>query len=107
VPPLGWLDQRHSLHILRILQEAFTNVIKHAGASEIRVTTGSAAGFVRVGIVDNGRGFDTATAKDGRGLGNQARRAEAIGGRIEIVSEAGRTVVTLLLPIDNLPGAAA
>lgn len=104
VPPLAWLDQRHSLHILRILQEAFTNVIKHAGASEIRVTTASDAGFVRVGIIDNGRGFDTATAKDGRGLGNQARRAEAIGGRIEIVSEAGRTIVTLLLPIDGHAG---
>ena len=104
VPPLAWLDQRHSLHILRILQEAFTNVIKHAGASEIRVTTEASDGFVRVGIIDNGHGFDVATAKDGRGLGNQARRAEAIGGRIEIASEAGRTVVTLLLPIDGHAG---
>lgn len=101
VPPLAWLDQRHSLHILRILQEAFTNVIKHAGASEIRVTTEARDGFVRVGIIDNGHGFDVSTTKDGRGLGNQARRAEAIGGKIEIASQAGRTVVKLLLPIDG------
>lgn len=82
MPPLAWLDQRHSLHILRILQEAFTNVIKHAGASEIRVTTETRDGFVRVSIIDNGRGFDATTATEGRGLGNQARRAEAIVGRI-------------------------
>lgn len=101
VPPLAWLDQRHSLHILRILQEAFTNVIKHAGASEIRVTTDARDGFVRVGIIDNGRGFDVAAPADGRGLGNQARRAEAIGGRIELASSAGGTILTLLLPIDG------
>ncbi|WP_447728300.1 sensor histidine kinase [Sphingomonas koreensis] len=106
VPPLAWLDQRHSLHILRILQEAFTNVIKHAGASEIRVTTKARDGFVRVGIIDNGCGFDVTTAKEGRGLGNQARRAEAIGGQIEVSSEAGGTVVTLLLPIDAQAGGA-
>lgn len=102
VPPLAWLDQRHSLHILRILQEAFTNVIKHAGASEIRVTTETRDGFVRVGIVDNGRGFDVAIAAKGRGLGNQARRAEVIGGRIELTSEEDGTVLTLILPVDGL-----
>jgi signal transduction histidine kinase len=99
VPPLAWLDQRHSLHILRILQEAFTNVIKHAGASEIQVTTEARDGYVRVGILDNGRGFDVAEVTPGRGLGNQARRAEVIGGRIELASGPAGTVLTLLLPI--------
>lgn len=101
VPPLVWLDQRHSLHVLRILQEAFTNVIKHASANEIRVTTETRDGFVRVGIIDNGHGFDAAAVTEGRGLGNQARRAEAIGGRIELVSGPDGTVLTLLLPIDG------
>jgi signal transduction histidine kinase len=99
VPPLTWLDQRHSLHILRILQEAFTNVIKHAGASEIQVTTEARDGYVRVGIMDNGRGFAVADVTPGRGLGNQARRAEVIGGRIELASGPAGTVLTLLLPI--------
>lgn len=101
VPPLGWLDQRHSLHILRILQEAFTNVIKHSGAGEIRVFTEARDGFVRVGLVDNGRGFDPTTVAEGRGLGNQARRAEAIGGRVELSSGPDGTTFTLLLPIGD------
>lgn len=100
VPPLAWLDQRHSLHVLRILQEAFTNVIKHAGASEIVVTTDVHDGQVCVGVADNGRGFDTAAAASGRGLGNQARRAEVIGGRVELESGPEGTRFTLMLPIN-------
>ncbi|MEP9357716.1 ATP-binding protein [Sphingomonas sp. KR3-1] len=101
VPPLGWLDQRHSLHILRILQEAFTNVIKHAGASEIVVTTSVRDGCVRVGVGDNGKGFDARSTAQGRGLGNQARRAEVIGGRIELESTPEGTRFTLLLPVEG------
>ncbi len=101
VPPLAWLDQRHSLHILRILQEAFTNVIKHAAASEITVTTGVRDGQVCVGVEDNGRGFDATMAAQGRGLGNQARRAEVIGGKVALESTAEGTRFTLLLPIEG------
>ncbi|WHU02913.1 ATP-binding protein [Sphingomonas sp. NIBR02145] len=101
VPPLGWLDQRHSLHILRILQEAFTNVIKHAGASEIIVTTGVRDGCVCVGVADNGQGFDVAATGAGRGLGNQARRAEVIGGRVELLSGPQGTRFALLLPVEG------
>jgi signal transduction histidine kinase len=36
VPPLDWLDPRNALHILRILQEAFTNTLKHTRATQIR-----------------------------------------------------------------------
>lgn len=100
VPPLAWLDQRHSLHILRIVQEAFTNVIKHAGASEIIVTTDTCDGHVSIEIADNGRGFDATMTAPGRGLGNQARRAEVIGGAVRLASEPGKTVFTLLLPVE-------
>ncbi|MEO7688644.1 MAG: sensor histidine kinase [Sphingomonas sp.] len=99
VPPLIWLDQRHSLHILRILQEAFTNVIKHAGASEVRVATRIADGDVMIDVTDNGGGFDPAVARQGRGLRNQADRGAAIGGRVEVRSGAIGTRFTLVLPI--------
>lgn len=107
VPPLAWLDQRHSLHILRILQEAITNVIKHAGATQIVVTTGVRDGQVCVGVADNGRGFDTAAAAAGRGLGNQARRAEVIGGSALLESGPKGTRFTLLLPVEAAASPAA
>lgn len=100
LPPLVWLDQRHSLHILRILQEAFTNVIKHASATEIILRTVVEKEHARVEIIDNGGGFDPAGNIQGRGLGNQARRADAIGGAIELTSGPQGTIFALLLPIE-------
>jgi signal transduction histidine kinase len=98
-PPLMWLDQRHSLHILRIMQEALANVIKHAGASEIRVATRVADDAVIISVTDNGKGFDAALPRHGRGLHNQAHRAAAIGGHVDVRSGHGWTRFTLFLPI--------
>ena len=100
VPPLPWLDQRNALHILRILQEAFTNIIKHTQASEIRVATGQENGGTVVNISDNGQGFDIEQAmqKGGKGLTNQLRRAEAIGAKVSWESDRNGTRFTLWLP---------
>jgi signal transduction histidine kinase len=101
VPTLDWLDPRNSLHILRILQEAFTNIVKHTQATEIRVATGVDGDWVMVTIIDNGQGFDCAQAMNngGKGLGNQLRRAESIGGNIQWRSVDTGTCLTLRLPI--------
>jgi signal transduction histidine kinase len=100
VPPLDWLDPRNALHILRILQEAFTNTLKHTRATQIRVTTGAEGGYVTVTITDNGGGFPVAQAQagGGKGLANQQRRAEAIGAGIVLASNDAGTSLTLKLP---------
>ncbi|WP_439602776.1 ATP-binding protein [Devosia sp.] len=101
VPPLVWLDQRHALHILRVLQEAFTNIIKHADATEATVSTSVAGGDIVIGVSDNGKGFDPAAPRSGRGLANQARRASAIKARLTVESGPEGTRLTLLLPIEQ------
>lgn len=100
IPPLDWLDPRNSLHILRILQEAITNIIKHANATEVRVATAAEADGVTVTIADNGAGFavDTAMASGGKGLANQLRRAQSIGADIRWTSDRAGTRLTLWLP---------
>jgi signal transduction histidine kinase len=101
-PPLPWLNSTASLQILRILQEALTNVLKHAGADVIRVETGNDAEHAFIRLVDNGRGFDVAASSQqpaGRGLQNLRRRAAALHGRVVIESRPGSTVVTLFLPL--------
>ncbi len=100
VPALDWLDPRNALHILRILQEAFTNIIKHTRATEIRVTTDVDGDGVVIAITDNGQGFDLASAmhSGGKGLSNQERRTRAIGGRIRWESSAAGTRLVLWLP---------
>ncbi|AYQ29895.1 MULTISPECIES: sensor histidine kinase [unclassified Polaromonas] len=106
VPPLPWLDPRNALHILRILQEAFTNTLKHTRATQMRVTTGAQDGYVTVTITDNGGGFpvDQALAGGGKGLANQQRRAQAIGAEIVLTTNDAGTTLVLKLPEKRLPG---
>jgi signal transduction histidine kinase len=99
LPKLACLTPRNLLHVLRILQEAFTNVLKHAGASLIRVETGLHANgrqvFIRV--CDNGAGF--AGEHRGRGLANMKQRAERIGGLLQVEPSSRGTTLELLLPL--------
>ena len=107
VPALNWLNPRNALHILRILQEAFTNIIKHTQASKIRVVTSVSDSCVLVMIIDNGQGFslEQGLSSAGKGLGNQIRRAESIGAEIRWHSDDAGTNLTLSLPITRLVSA--
>jgi signal transduction histidine kinase len=102
LPPLPMLTPHSVLSILRIVQEAFANCLKHSGATRIAVTTGligeqGVDEMAHIGIVDNGRGIDTSRGV-GRGLENMRRRAAALGGQLKILSQAGRTEVRLEFP---------
>jgi len=99
LPQLPYLSPRNLLHILRILQEAFTNVLKHAQATRIIVETGLTENrkvFIRVS--DNGKGLTKASKLNGRGMNNMARRAAAIGGEVLVASRGEGTTMQLLLP---------
>lgn len=103
VPALIWLDPKNALHILRILQETFTNIIKHAHATEIRVATRVEGKRVLVSVLDNGQGFDWLAARQhsGRGLSNQVRRAEAIGAEVAWQANHSGTHFLMYLPIQQ------
>jgi signal transduction histidine kinase len=99
VPKLACLTPQNVLHVLRILQEAFTNVLKHAGASRIRVATRSELGRVLIDVSDNGMGMTGETGRPGSyGLANMRRRTEALGGELLLQPSALGTTVTLALP---------
>jgi len=102
LPPLPMLTPHSVLSILRIVQEAFANCLKHSGADRIAVTTGlqgepGVDEMAHIVIVDNGRGIDLSRGA-GRGLENMRRRAAALGGLLKILSQAGRTEVRLEFP---------
>lgn len=65
---------------VRILQEALTNTIRHAHASEVTVSLRRAGGEVVVDVRDDGRGVPSGT---GHGLTGMAERAAAVGGVVE------------------------
>lgn len=74
-----------SLHFLRIIQEAVTNAILHAKASEVSVSirAGDARGDVlSIEIRDDGRGFRPDAAPGGRGIAHMKSRAKALGAEL-------------------------
>lgn len=89
---------RPTLQILRILQEAVSNAIRHSGASEIALASWEEPdGAIGISIGDNGRGLPS-EIKGGRGLASMRNRAETLGGVLEIASGASGTRLKLSLP---------
>ncbi|MES2937342.1 MAG: ATP-binding protein [Pseudomonadota bacterium] len=96
-----------ALQLMRILQEAATNVVKHAGARHMALHAGVAAepgggGTLRIEIADDGVGLPAHEARPGaRGLKNMRYRAGQIGARVDIDSPApgAGTRVVVLLPL--------
>lgn len=77
--------------IVRIVREALTNAVKHAGASTIRVSLASTDDQFTLSITDNGRGFDpaaAATPDEGNfGLSSMMERSARIGARLHVHSQ--------------------
>ena len=101
----------HVIQVVRLLDEAVTNAVKHAEARRITVsieTSADAAGLEcgRITVEDDGRGFEpgpngeaiAADPKAARGLRNMRSRAARCGAELEIASGAGGTRVRLTLP---------
>jgi PAS domain S-box-containing protein len=109
---LDTLSDEQRTAIYRIVQEALTNIAKHAReATSVSVVVGRSGGTVQLTIEDNGRGFDTAAlngngnnpAKGRRGLGvaGMRERLALIGGELEIESSSGvGTTVFARIPAD-------
>lgn len=88
--------------MIRIVQEAFNNVRKHAQADHVRLAAREQAGETLIEVADNGRGFSPAdTVAAARfGLRGMRERAESIGAEFQVASQPGEgTTVCLHIPI--------
>ncbi len=92
---------RHELFMA--FKEALTNVVRHSGATEVRLSLQLEQGQLRLSVADNGRGLTpTAPTAHMDGLTNMRARMEKLGGRFEIAGEAGRgTTLCFFVPTDN------
>ncbi|MEI7662587.1 MAG: sensor histidine kinase [Bacteroidota bacterium] len=96
------LDKKIKTYVYRLTQEAISNIVKHAEASEVRVNLTSQDESLLLVIRDNGKGFTPETAgKDGgNGIHNMRERASLLQGNIEIRSAPSKgTTITLNVPI--------
>jgi signal transduction histidine kinase len=76
--------------VLLICRETFTNIARHACASEVSVHMELKSDALLVDVRDNGRGFDPELSYNGMGLRNLRRRAEEAGGALVIDSSTGK-----------------
>ena len=98
--PHDFLNQDPSrLHLMRLLQEAFSNIIKHSHASAVKFKTRLQPDAILIDIQDNGRGMPAAQnlslGSQGHGIKNMQQRAQKIGATLTIYSTSDGTSIHL------------
>jgi signal transduction histidine kinase len=88
------------LNAYRIIQEALTNTLRHAGPTSARVQLEYQAEFIELRIRDQGRGR-AAEAPTGQGLAGMRQRADMLGGEVLVTSGPGGFEVTAKLPVNG------
>lgn len=100
---LDGLGPREVLQIFRIVQEAVTNVIKHANSPSLDIAIAKAEdadNSIAITIADAGQG-SAATSGEGHGIQNMNARAQSIGGTLNITSGPTGTRLRLLVPVQG------
>ena len=93
-----------SSELVSIAREALSNAARHASATKVVLSVGTADGEVRLEVADDGVGFDAAAPRPAghHGLDNMRRRAESLGGRLRVESgKGGGTRIIVALPLSE------
>jgi len=104
-PPAESLPDEVATALFRIVQEAFTNVLRYAGASSVHVSLRQADGQLSLSVADDGCGFKPAGVAPGEhfGLVGMRERVAALGGVLDIDSAPGEgTRINVHLPLSVL-----
>ena len=95
------LDDDLQATVYRVIQEALTNIAKHAHAKNVSIAVRIEDGRLALAISDDGRGFDIAERTAGFGVTGMHERVAVSGGELAIDSSDGGTAVTAWLPLDQ------
>jgi PAS domain S-box-containing protein len=100
------LQETSGLALFRIYQQSLANILKHTQAKEVRVRLAQIGEQVQLEIQDNGQGFEVPeewlglVRKGHLGLVGMRERAEAVGGRLEVISQPGQgTLIQARVPL--------
>ncbi|PID67697.1 MAG: histidine kinase [Flavobacteriia bacterium] len=92
------VSNKDQVILFRIIQEFFSNTIKHAQASELRVTLIYQPDNLEITVADNGIGFDISRVEQGSGLMNMKSRIQMINAKLEIISGEKGTKIVMKYP---------
>jgi ligand-binding sensor domain-containing protein/signal transduction histidine kinase len=86
--------------VLLIFKEAVNNIARHSECAQADIVFKGQGGWLELKLRDNGQGFDTSQSFEGQGLLSMVRRAERLGGTLEVISGKGEgTAVRLKTPL--------
>jgi signal transduction histidine kinase len=88
--------------VYRLVQEALTNVVKHARAEHVRVGVGVRGGKLEIEVADDGCGFDAASTTSGFGIAGMRERVGLADGRLAVTPSGSGTTVRAVLPLSEL-----
>ncbi|MGQ3043181.1 MAG: sensor histidine kinase [Brevundimonas aurantiaca] len=101
--PVEGFGPEARINIYRILQEAITNAVKHAKASRVDIRLKMERDAVVISVSDNGIGLPQSLREGGKGLPNMNRRADRIGGTLDLVPLNPGLSVRLQAPLPSAP----
>ncbi len=109
MPLLGSMtvDRMRSTALFRILQESFTNIIRHAKATRVEVSLQETKGNILLTVKDNGKGITKEEARSPHAFGliGMRERVQFLGGQVSITGAQNRgTTVNVSLPVDSAKG---
>jgi signal transduction histidine kinase len=92
--------------VYRIIQEALSNAVRHAGARSVHVRVTDLSGQVEARVSDDGRGFQESTEEEGFGLVGMRERAVLAGGALSVRTSTSGTTIEFVCPVARTrPGA--
>ncbi len=92
----AYIDPKDEIILFRIIQEFFSNTIKHAEASNLNVALEYTAEMLKISIQDDGVGFDMKSVQANSGLLNMKSRASLVNAELEHKSEPNKGVLLIL-----------
>lgn len=98
--PAAGLSSGHRFRLMMVVKETLTNVLRHSGATEVRIRLAIEGATLIVTLSDNGCGYGEPANTKRNGIGNMHARMKEIGGACTITSAPGEgTTVALRLPL--------
>src|SRR5918998_3244471 len=95
-------SEEASIELLRVVQEALTNVRRHSKSSNAEVTLRTDDEAIVIEVADDGQGFDATSDSAGIGLSTMSERVEGLGGKIAVKSSPGEgTKVMVRVPLGD------
>jgi two-component system sensor histidine kinase UhpB len=107
----GALSPELAIACFRVVQEALTNVVRHAAARHVWIELSRSESTLELVVRDDGVGFDVVTTREqtagrrGLGLLGMAERVQLLGGTLQVASERSRgTRIRASFPLSEAPG---